>query len=221
MISLALDCAGPQGQVAIADGDTVLVTDRRPAGPGTVEGIVPFLLQALDRAGLTAADLDIVISTTGPGSFTGIRAGLAAAQGLALSHAGQVIGMTVFEAIALSLSDADHPVLIALDGRRTDLFVQHRSGGAAEPDPPANLPPDRLDGMCAGEPINVAGSAAEIARQGLIASGRAAGSITVMPGLAMPDIARLARYAATLSGKPAAHPPEPFYGRAPDARPQR
>ncbi|MEO1250601.1 MAG: tRNA (adenosine(37)-N6)-threonylcarbamoyltransferase complex dimerization subunit type 1 TsaB [Pseudomonadota bacterium] len=221
MISLALDFAGPEGQVAIADGERLLFKANRPAGPGTVEGIVPFLLSALDGAGLTAADLDIIAATTGPGSFTGIRAGLAAAQGLALSHGRPVIGLTVFEAIALSLTGADDPILIALDGRRADLFVQLRLDGAEEPGEPVNVAPDRLDGMVPTVPVKLAGSAADRARQGLIAAGRSPAAVSVLPDLLNPDIARLACHAATLSGQRPTFPPEPFYGRAPDARPQR
>ncbi len=221
MISLALDFAGPEGQVAVADGQTILVTDNRPAGPGTVEGIVPFLLAALDRAGLKTADLDIIIATTGPGGFTGIRAGLSAAQGFALSHGRPVIGLTVFEALALSLTGADYPILIALDGRRADLFVQLRRDEATDPDEPVNLAPNRLDGLCPPGHLTIAGSAAEGARQGLIAAGRAPETLAVLPQLAKPDIARLACYAASRSAPPETSALEPFYGRPPDARPQR
>jgi tRNA threonylcarbamoyladenosine biosynthesis protein TsaB len=82
--------------------------------------------RAMREARLAVSALDLVTVTTGPGSFTGIRVGLAAAKGIALGLGVPLFGVTSFEAGAAAC-EAD-PVkrflLVALDSRRADLYVQ-------------------------------------------------------------------------------------------------
>src|SRR6185437_8973489 len=95
------------------------------------------------RAGVAPAAFGAVAVSTGPGGFTGIRVGLAAAQGIALALGLPLTGVSSFAAVAaLAARTPDQrtpgeqnpggrPLLVALDSRRSDIFVQLFAGGGA------------------------------------------------------------------------------------------
>lgn len=95
---------------------------------GQAEALVPLLQEVLASARLDWADLDRIAVTTGPGSFTGLRVGLATARGLAVATGLPVVGVTTLEAFAHALPDAVRAgagtVLAAVDTRRDDVYVQ-------------------------------------------------------------------------------------------------
>ncbi len=80
------------------------------------------------EAAISVAALDLVAATVGPGSFTGIRVGLAAAQGVALGAALPLLGVTGFEAVAAAVDRGhgdDGPLLlVALESRRAEFYLQ-------------------------------------------------------------------------------------------------
>lgn len=84
--------------------------------------------RAMAAAGLCPQELAAVAAATGPGGFTGIRVGLAAAHGIALATAARLIGITSFAAVAARIATAgsgdEELLLVALDSRRADLYVQ-------------------------------------------------------------------------------------------------
>ena len=94
---------------------------------GQAEALLPLIDDVVREAGLTASGLDIVAVTTGPGSFTGIRVGIAAALGIALAADLPLIGVTSFEAVVETVPSearAGRHLLVALESRRADLYVQ-------------------------------------------------------------------------------------------------
>src|SRR5580658_2838696 len=97
---LAFDTAGSACSVAVGDSGTVLAAERRDMRHGHAEALLPMIDRVMAAARLTAANLDAVAVATGPGGFTGIRAGLAAAQGLALAVGARLVGITSFTAVA-------------------------------------------------------------------------------------------------------------------------
>ena len=216
MICLALDFAGPRGQAAVAQADRVLDAGSRPAGPGTVEGIVPFTLATLETAGLTMDDVGLIVVTTGPGSFTGIRAGLAAALGFGAAAGCPIHGITVFDAFGLTLPADPRPALIALDGRREDLFVQLRAPDGEPLGEPANIAPGALAGWAPAGALRLAGSAAESARTAMTKAGRPMSELQIVEGGGTIDIGRLARLGAGASASAKFGAPVPLYGREPD-----
>src|SRR5687768_8070017 len=100
MILLAIDTAGPRLQLALLrDGAVDTLVEDMPKGQA--ERIFPAIDEILARNGTAYADLGRIAVTTGPGSFTGLRIGLAAARGLGLTLEIPVIGIPTLFAISL------------------------------------------------------------------------------------------------------------------------
>ncbi len=93
---------------------------------GQAEALLPMVERAMGAARLAASTLDLITVTTGPGSFTGIRVGLAAAKGIALGLGVPLFGVTSFEAgmAACEAGPVERFLLVALDSRRADLYIQ-------------------------------------------------------------------------------------------------
>lgn len=216
MILLGLDCAGTACSAAIL-GDGELRSFRQEImNRGQAERIVPMIRTCLEEAGCTAADLDGVAVTVGPGAFTGVRIGIAAAQGIARTAECPVIGVTVTAALAQAVPPRpDVQLCAAIDSRRADPFCEVfraqdtqwlgngpeiLSGGfAALAERP--LGPDK-------EMLFV-GNKADEAREAL-------GSGTVLSAVVHPDPGDIARLGLAALGAGQIHPPVPLYLRAPD-----
>jgi tRNA threonylcarbamoyladenosine biosynthesis protein TsaB len=172
-VLLALDAAGSACSVVAAAGDALLASVRCATTHGQAERLMPLVERAMRQAGLAAAALDLVAVTVGPGSFTGIRVGLAAARGIALATGKPLFGVTGFAAVAagpaLSAAAADGALLVALESRREDLYVQlferptldrsYRPCSAPAAVMPARLA-DLVGAVADAAPLLIAGDAA-------------------------------------------------------------
>ena len=100
MVILALDTSTRPGSCAVLRGEAVLA--EVPGAPGQSHGerLPSDLMTALDRAGLSLSGVDVFAVATGPGSFTGLRVGIATMQGLALAAARPLVGVSVLDALA-------------------------------------------------------------------------------------------------------------------------
>ncbi len=218
---LAIETAGSACSAALVRGDRVVAAERRALRHGHAEVLLPVIDRVMAEAGLAAGDLDVVAAAVGPGGFTGIRVGLAAAYGIALAARAMTIGVSSFEAVAAVVAGAacgdDRVLLVALDSRRDDLYVQFFAPGssaplaAAQSLSPADLA-DRVAAITGRVPLRVAGDAATVAAQALAQSGMAAALIDASPdacGVAAAALGQLRR------GEPAVAL-RPFYLRAPD-----
>lgn len=207
---LALDCAtGACSTAATADG---VVLARRDAAiaRGQSEVLMPMVLATLEEAGLAFADLDRLAVTVGPGSFTGLRIGLAAARGMALASGRPLVGVTTFEAFAHAVPPSPRDgrsVLVAVESRRAELFVQVFDPGLAPAGPPQVAAPGQV--RLPEGPLLVAGDGA----QRMAGSLAAHAAVRIEPQAA-PDAAVVARIAATR--EPGGGMPRPLYLRAPD-----
>jgi tRNA threonylcarbamoyladenosine biosynthesis protein TsaB len=126
-VTLAVDSAGLACSAVVAVGDTVLSAARVESRHGQAEVLLPIVDSAMRKAGLAPAALDLVAVSVGPGSFTGIRVGLAAARGIALATDARMVGVSCFEAVAVvpRPDRDDFPcILVALESRREDIYVQ-------------------------------------------------------------------------------------------------
>jgi len=189
----------------------------------------------LTEAGLWFQDLDRLAVTVGPGGFTGVRIGLAAARGFALAAGLPLVGVTTLETVATGAVTAMHDtagalppgaaLLVGLDAKRADIYGQlFRVGGAAAPGPlpatdPLARPPGALvasvHSCLSDEPLFLAGDMTEP----LAAAARDAGlaPVPVVGAPTQPDAGTVAALAAGREGLPG-HATGPLYLRPPDAK---
>lgn len=199
--TLVIDAVTEACSVALFQNGELVAGDLRLLGRGHAEALVPMIadLPERGRAGRIAVSL-------GPGSFTGVRVGLAAARALALAWSVPVVGYPALALVAAMARRAQGatPVGVVMTGGHGEWFVESFDGEGRTARPLASLRPDAAASML--EEDVVAGSQAEA-----LVSARGHGR--AMPLL--PD----ARAFALLP--PAALLPadRPLYGRAPDARP--
>jgi tRNA threonylcarbamoyladenosine biosynthesis protein TsaB len=126
VLILAVDTTTRAGSVAVTDDDAVLAVvngdPRRTHG----ERMPDEIAQALARAGVTAADLKLLVVASGPGAFTGLRIGLAAVQGLAMVLSLRVVGVSALDALASAAwpaRDTTEETLVAwMDAQRGEVF---------------------------------------------------------------------------------------------------
>ena len=214
---LAFDAAGSACAVAVRRGGTLLASVAAPMRRGQAERLVPLIESALAEAEVPAQALDAVAVTTGPGGFTGVRIGLAAARGYALALGIPVIGLNRFEVTAAGIAPQTAPArirLVALDARRPDIYLQSFAPGGEALAPPWTACPQDLPAQMPIRPLLLAGDAAATAAEALDAAGR---DVIVAHDTAQTDPAVLARLALAKPWPSAGDaPPRPLYMRAPD-----
>ena len=198
---LALDTATPACTAALFDADgSLLARVDEVMARGHAERLMPLLDELL--AGRRATS---ILVGCGPGSFTGLRVGIAAAQGLAIGWQVPVAGMSTLALIAAGLPGTD-PVAVALTGGHGELFVQQFSRAPLAPSAPvASLTP--ADAAATVDAMLVAGSGAAA----LVAARGWGGAVDAVPAAA--DALRLPDALRSLA-------PRPVYARAPDAKPK-
>jgi len=205
---LSLDCSTSACSAAVR-GPSGLLAAERVTGRGQAEAMVPLVGDVLAAAGCEWADIGLIGVTVGPGSFTGLRIGLATARGLSLARRIPIAGVTTADLLAYSLPEEarrGRPFLIAIDSKRDDLFIQS-FGADRKPagDIAALLPEEALDSHPG--PLLVAGDAAA-QFEGL------RGDIEILSLL--PDAAPLSELALRRWEEGRALPAQPLYLRPPD-----
>lgn len=202
---LAIDTATDACSVALLDGERVVAERHEAVGRGHAERLVPMIAELPGRGRAATVLVDC-----GPGSFTGLRVGLATARALGLGWDAEVLGYSSLALIAATTFAKDagaDRLAVTIFGGHGEVFVQRFSGRPlAELAPLASLPPERAVATIA-EPLLV---------------GNAAAGLVELAGRGEAREA-LPRAADTLLLPPAFRslPPRPIYGRAPDARPQQ
>jgi tRNA threonylcarbamoyl adenosine modification protein YeaZ len=194
---LVIETATAACSVALIEAGAVVASAHEVVGRGHAERLVPMIAGLPDggRAGAILVDC-------GPGSFTGIRVGIAAARGLGLGWGVPVHGFSSLPLVAAAAFHADaglDRLAVVLEGGHGEVFMQPfaRDPFAATADF-ASLPP--ADAMARLDAVAVGNGVRFLASGGLEALPDAAGAILLPPALT-----RL--------------PPRPIYGRAPDAKP--
>lgn len=94
---------------------------------GQAERLVPMIAAVMARAAVEFQDLDLIAVTVGPGAFTGVRIGIATAEGLALASGRPVLGISSFEAVAAGVPAelrSGRALVIAIESRREELYLQ-------------------------------------------------------------------------------------------------
>ena len=191
---------------------------------GQSERLMPMVREVLSEAGADFQGLDLLAVTTGPGAFTGLRIGLAAARGMALAGDLACFGVTTLEAVAAGVSEQEREkanVLVVLDSKRAEVYAQaFRSDLRPLSGPEALMPADlaalTANGEGYAERVLVAGDGAGQAMAALKDKGIEA-VLSTAPGV--PDAATVAAIAAERwSPDQPAEPLRPLYLRPPDAK---
>ncbi len=115
---LAIDTATDMLGAALSDGDAVLWESAWRAHMRHTVTLAPLVSQALVTVGLGAEDVRALGVTTGPGSFTALRVGLAFAQGFSLAHHVPVIGVPTLDVLAYAQPKSDHVLVPVLQAGR-------------------------------------------------------------------------------------------------------
>ena len=215
---LAIDTALAACSVAVFDSDAnrILANQSLPMTRGHAEALMPLVERVMADAGTAFTSIDRIAVTTGPGSFTGLRVGIAAARGIALAAEKPAIGVTTLLAYAAPhQAEGRFPIVAAIDARHDQVYFQVFAPGGRQRGEPRLAPLGEAAEAAAATPARLVGSAAQAVAVALPESG--AVPVSVEPRLA-PDIAWVARLGA-LSAE-GASPPVPQYLRAPDAQPQ-
>lgn len=209
---LCVDTAGADCAVLLSRGGATLAGARETLGRGHAERLALMTRDVLAAAGTQIAALDRIAVVTGPGSFAGIRVGIAFARGLALTLGVPALGVSLFDLMARIHADA--PLLAAAhDAARGEVAFRLYRGGLAAGEM------RRLPAAEAAAEITAAGDSQ---KGGPLLAGSAAQILAPrVPGarVAPPDPEPLVALAAiAAAADPALYPPAPLYVRPPDAK---
>jgi tRNA threonylcarbamoyladenosine biosynthesis protein TsaB len=226
---MALDSTTRTGSVALVEDDRI-VDERRGDGSRSHAERLPLELTALaDAHHLALADVDLYAVASGPGSFTGLRIGIATVQGLAFVHRRLIFGVSVLEALAHAATAASAPgtlIAVWVDAHRREVFAAAYRVTAAAPYAAGRL--EQVDGPSVDAPASIlrrwaeelaalpqtfVGDGAELFRSEIEQTMPAA-AVLPLP-LVAGTIGRLAVVRASEAVDPAAI--RPLYVRRPDA----
>lgn len=163
MLTLCLDTTTGPSSIAISR-DGQIVAETLLAAPGKRQNawLLPELEHLLVSCGLSIEQIDLFACASGPGSFTGVRTGVATVQGLALAHNKPCVGISGLALLAMNLPHAAHPVCPLLDARKNEVYAGlYRCSDLATPlMADCALPPADLLGRLAGPTIFLGDGAA-------------------------------------------------------------
>jgi tRNA threonylcarbamoyladenosine biosynthesis protein TsaB len=206
MIVLALDTCLASCSVAVRDGELVLAHACEVMARGHQERLAPMAEAVMAQAGLPFSAIERIGVTVGPGSFTGLRVGVAFAKGLASALDMPAVGIGTLEALA---AEAEGMVFAVIDARRGQVYGQAFENGRALMAPDAlslETAAARLAEVSMGRPLTLVGSGAP-----LLAAMVPQARVIAAEGADARQIARLASLR-----RPG--PLTPLYLRAPDAK---
>jgi tRNA threonylcarbamoyladenosine biosynthesis protein TsaB len=191
---LAFDSSGSGCSAAVLMGERLLAEESAPMVRGQAEHLVPMIARVMAAARLGFGELDLIAVTLGPGAFTGVRIGIATAQGLALATGSPALGLGSFEAVAAAVPAAlveERSLLVAIESRREELYLQAFGQGRAPLGEGALVPADRWREIAPPGPLVLAGDAA-----GRLGAALDRPDAVIAPGPGTIDAAALARLAA-------------------------
>ena len=199
MRTLAIDCATEACSIALFDGDRLIANDHRVLGRGHAERLVP-MIAALPNKG--KADRSLV--SRGPGSFTGVRIGIATARALGFAWTSEVLGYPTLALVAaVARSSGQGPVSVSMTAGHGEWFVQNFGAQGLPAADARSASPESA--ITLAEHEAVAGTQAEA-----LVERRGTGKAFMLH----PD----ARHALAIPGSLLVPAFTPIYGRAPDAK---
>ena len=119
---LALETSAKAVSAAVSENGKILCSGYQDTGLTHSRTLMPIVEHILKNTGLTVADMDAIAVAAGPGSFTGIRIGVAAAKGLAFAADKPAVGVSTLAAMARNVAFCDGLVICAMDARRQQVY---------------------------------------------------------------------------------------------------
>lgn len=214
MTILAIETSMGRTSVALArPGDPVLAK-RIEQGRGQAEQLVPLIGALMEEAGVAFAALSRIAVSVGPGGFSGIRTGVAAARGIGLAARIPVVGATSFAIMAAAFERGDAPETygLAAPAGMNAVYCQILARGTKPLTGIVALPQSECGAFFEGKARVLAGPAAAALNEGGFVR------LPVVAPELRPDAVTLAELAANLD--PESDLPSPYYVRDADARPQ-
>ncbi|HVW11692.1 MAG TPA: tRNA (adenosine(37)-N6)-threonylcarbamoyltransferase complex dimerization subunit type 1 TsaB [Bryobacteraceae bacterium] len=175
MLTLAVDTAGEIGSIALADDDRVLGQVRLESPGGFGQMLFGQLEKLLSNCGVRLADVDLYAAGCGPGSFTGVRIGLAAVKGLAEVAEKPALGISNLAALA-ACGSADLRAAV-IDARRGEVYAAVFDREGREVVPPAVLPLADFVESAGDRPVEWVTMAVDIGRAATVVGPELAGAI--------------------------------------------
>lgn len=203
---LSVDTCSGSCSLSLLKDNSIVETIIESRKGKQAEMLIPLLEEICEKNKIKYSDLDAIAITTGPGSFTGVRIGLASIKGVSIVSNIPIIGVTTLETTAFkAVNDHDikqEEITVLLDAKRGQFYKQKFSCAKL----PEELSKPELISISEIEDIGFFISNTEIERENSISN------IVIDSS----DVALLAKR-KLLSGKPGNNNPEPLYIRAPDA----
>jgi tRNA threonylcarbamoyladenosine biosynthesis protein TsaB len=210
---LVIDTALGACTAAVFEDDHALALRFEPMTKGHQERIGGMVRDVMAEAGGGFDGLDRIGVTVGPGSFTGLRVGLAFTQGLGAALDRPVVGISTLDGLAGSLTEDGSPVAALIDARRGQVYAKlFVDGVATGPDEALTLEEAAQRVAALGPDVRLVGNGAPVLTDAFPDL-----KYALIDDRAAPSPEALARLAATAD--PALNLPRPLYLRAPDATP--
>ncbi len=176
MITLAFDSTAKAASVAVCDDEKLLALYNIDNGLTQSELLLPMAENILNSLGLTFSDVELLACAVGPGSFTGVRIGVALVKGIAFGKDIPCVSVSTLDELAENLAGLEGIIVPCMDARRQQVYTAtyRGKGGILE-----KLTPDRAISITEladelkeyDEPIYLSGDGYDVAKRGLEAAG--------------------------------------------------
>ena len=213
---LALDSSGAACSAALFHEGEVLACRQERMAQGHAQALIPMLRAVMQEARVKFEGLQAIAVTRGPGSFTGVRLGLATARGLGTATGLPVLGVSSLAVLAAQVLPEEREgrdVLCAIYSKRSDIYVQQFDAMRNPRGPARAVDPTDLSAEPTGLPLVLVGSAASSLHSYLM---NQRWNVILSEAPTEIDVTVLAAIADTISTSSASDwPPDPIYLRSP------
>lgn len=222
MIVFAFDTAMGACSVACIEDGVERGLHFEPMPRGHAEVLMDRIARVERQSGVSVTEADRLAVTIGPGTFTGVRVGLAAAKAMALATGKPLIGVSTLQALAAQAPEGYEAIAVAVDARRGQIYsqifdgklVSLRDAGAISAETAAS---DLAEVLARGRRTLLMGSAAVMVREAL---DTLPDHLTIDDTATQPSAREVALIASRVPANEIPHRVAPLYLRPPDAKPQ-